>query len=115
MEAMTNLLYGFSILLSVQNILFCFLGCALGTLIGVLPGIGPMGAMAIRFLISTPPMTTGSNSLLNRSPIFLDILLELRQGRAAPPQEKEKRRGRRFRPGPGRKRLVSGFPRNDQP
>jgi len=59
MEAITSLLYGFSVLLSVQNILFCFLGCALGTLIGVLPGIGPMGAMAILLPLTfkVPPVS----------------------------------------------------------
>ncbi len=42
-----NILHGFQVSLSSDNLLFCFLGVLIGTLIGVLPGIGPVGAMAI--------------------------------------------------------------------
>jgi TctA family transporter len=42
-----NLIFGFSIALSLQNLLYCFIGVLVGTLIGVLPGIGPLGAIAI--------------------------------------------------------------------
>ncbi len=38
---------GFSVVLSVQNILLCLVGCLVGTLIGVLPGIGPLATIAI--------------------------------------------------------------------
>ena len=47
MEIFQNLIYGFSIALSLQNLLYCFLGCLLGTLIGVLPGIGPLATIAM--------------------------------------------------------------------
>jgi len=43
----SNLLNGFSIALSVQNLVFCFIGCLLGTLIGVLPGIGPITGISL--------------------------------------------------------------------
>lgn len=47
MELLDNLLFGFSVALSLQNIIFCFLGVLLGTLIGVLPGIGPPATIAM--------------------------------------------------------------------
>ncbi len=42
MGALNNLLNGFQIALSFQNIYLCFIGCLWGTMIGVLPGIGPL-------------------------------------------------------------------------
>ena len=47
MDIFHNLVYGFSICLQPENLLFCFLGVLLGTLIGVLPGIGPVGAISM--------------------------------------------------------------------
>jgi len=47
MELFDNLIYGFSIALSLHNLLYCFVGCLMGTLIGVLPGIGPLATVAI--------------------------------------------------------------------
>jgi putative tricarboxylic transport membrane protein len=46
-ELLSNLGTGFSVALSVKNILFCFFGAVLGTLIGVLPGIGPIATIAM--------------------------------------------------------------------
>ena len=40
MELFHNLILGFSVALTLQNLLYCFLGVFLGTMIGVLPGIG---------------------------------------------------------------------------
>lgn len=42
-----NLLLGFSVALTLNNLAFCFLGCLLGTAIGVLPGIGPLATIAL--------------------------------------------------------------------
>jgi len=42
-----NLIFGFGVALSLQNLLYCFIGCLVGTLIGVLPGIGPMATIAM--------------------------------------------------------------------
>jgi len=42
-----NLLMGFQVSLSLQNIFFCFVGCVLGTIIGVLPGLGPTATIAM--------------------------------------------------------------------
>ena len=47
MEFLDNLALGFSVALSWQNLLFCFIGCLLGTLIGVLPGVGPITGIAL--------------------------------------------------------------------
>src|SRR5262245_38745618 len=57
MELFNNLILGFSVALSWQNIWFCFLGCLLGTLIGVLPGIGPLAtiAMLLPITFNLPP------------------------------------------------------------
>jgi putative tricarboxylic transport membrane protein len=42
-----NLILGFQVAFSWQNLLFCFIGTLIGTLIGVLPGIGPTTGIAI--------------------------------------------------------------------
>jgi putative tricarboxylic transport membrane protein len=47
MELFSNLIFGFSVALSIQNLLYCFIGVLVGTLIGVLPGIGPMATIAM--------------------------------------------------------------------
>jgi putative tricarboxylic transport membrane protein len=47
MEILNNLLLGFQVVLTFQNLLFCLIGVFVGTLVGVLPGIGPIAAMAI--------------------------------------------------------------------
>ncbi len=47
MDVFQHLALGFSVALTPQNVLFCFVGVLLGTLIGVLPGIGPVTGVAI--------------------------------------------------------------------
>jgi len=47
MDALNYLGMGFSTALTLDNLVFCFLGVLIGTLIGVLPGIGPVATMAI--------------------------------------------------------------------
>ncbi len=47
MDLFNNLIFGFSVALSLQNLFYCFVGVLVGTLIGVLPGIGPLGTIAI--------------------------------------------------------------------
>ena len=46
-DLLSHLGLGFSIALTANNILFCFIGCLIGTLIGVLPGIGPTATIAM--------------------------------------------------------------------
>ena len=59
MELFDNLALGFSVALSLQNILYCFIGVLLGTLIGVLPGLGPVAtiAMLLPITFGLPPVS----------------------------------------------------------
>jgi len=47
MDLLHNLELGFSVALTLKNILYCFTGTLIGTLIGVLPGIGTPTAIAL--------------------------------------------------------------------
>jgi putative tricarboxylic transport membrane protein len=47
MELLHHLALGFHTALSIQNLLYCFVGVLLGTLIGVLPGLGPVPTIAM--------------------------------------------------------------------
>src|SRR3954447_12996221 len=47
MELFHNLIFGFKVALTLQNLFYCLIGVSVGTLIGVLPGIGPLGTIAI--------------------------------------------------------------------
>ena len=47
MELFHNLFFGFSVAVSLQNLLYCLIGVTVGTLIGVLPGIGPLATIAM--------------------------------------------------------------------
>ena len=47
MDLFNNIIFGFGVALSPQNLLFCFIGALIGTLIGVLPGIGPLATLAM--------------------------------------------------------------------
>jgi len=46
---LSEIFYGFSVALTFQNLLYCFLGVLMGTLVGVLPGLGPVAAMSLLF------------------------------------------------------------------
>lgn len=47
MESFTNLIDGFGVALTPENLLWAFIGVLLGTAIGVLPGIGPALTVAL--------------------------------------------------------------------
>ncbi len=47
MELLDNLALGFTTALTMQNLLYCFIGVLLGTMIGVLPGLGPIATIAM--------------------------------------------------------------------
>jgi len=57
-ELFNNLLYGFNVAISLQNLIYCFIGVLVGTLIGVLPGIGPLAtiAMLLPLTYNIPPV-----------------------------------------------------------
>jgi TctA family transporter len=54
MELFHNLQLGMSVVLSFDNLLYCFVGVLLGTVVGVLPGVGPVVTIALLL-----PMTFG--------------------------------------------------------
>jgi TctA family transporter len=58
MEIFNNLIFGFSVALSLQNLIYCFIGVLVGTAIGVLPGVGPLVtiAMLLPLTFSLPPI-----------------------------------------------------------
>ncbi|MDY3114601.1 MAG: tripartite tricarboxylate transporter permease [Sutterella sp.] len=47
MELLNNLILGFENAVTLQNLLYCFVGVSVGTLIGVLPGMGPVATVAM--------------------------------------------------------------------
>lgn len=56
MDLVQNLIHGFGVALSLQGLLFTFIGVLVGTLIGVLPGLGPSATLAMLL-----PLTFGIN------------------------------------------------------
>src|SRR5712675_1379535 len=52
MDVLANLGLGFAVALTLQNVVYCFIGVLLGTVIGVLPGIGPVTTVAMLLPIS---------------------------------------------------------------
>jgi TctA family transporter len=52
MDVISNLGLGFAVVLTLQNVVYCFIGVLLGTVIGVLPGIGPVTTVAMLLPIS---------------------------------------------------------------
>jgi putative tricarboxylic transport membrane protein len=46
-DVLSNIIMGFGVALTWENIGLCFFGCVIGTAIGVLPGIGPLTTMAM--------------------------------------------------------------------
>ena len=51
---------GFSVALSADNLLYCFVGCLVGTSVGVLPGIGPLAALSLLLPLTfnIPPVSS---------------------------------------------------------
>ena len=47
MDIFHNLMFGFEHALTLQNLMFCFLGCMVGTLVGLLPGMGPLATISL--------------------------------------------------------------------
>ena len=57
-ELAQNLIFGFGVAVTPQNLLFCLIGALLGTLVGVLPGLGPVAtiAMLLPITFTLPPV-----------------------------------------------------------
>ena len=64
MELFDNLIFGFGVALSLQNLLYCLIGVTVGTLIGVLPGIGPLGTIAMLMPITYSVSPVGALIML---------------------------------------------------
>ncbi len=64
MEAFANLMMGFTVALSPNNLMLAFAGSLLGTLIGVLPGIGPAAGTAMLIPLTFNMGPTGAIILL---------------------------------------------------
>src|SRR5215469_5364552 len=64
MEAVRGLFTGFGVILTLDNLLFCFLGSLIGTLVGVLPGVGPLAALALLLPITFTMTPVGGMVML---------------------------------------------------
>jgi len=64
MDSFQNLLMGFSVALTLQNLLYAFVGSLLGTMIGVLPGIGPAAGCAMLIPLTFQMTPTGAIIML---------------------------------------------------
>jgi len=47
LESIGNVLLGFSVALTPENLFWCFVGVFLGTVVGILPGLGPAATIAM--------------------------------------------------------------------
>lgn len=65
MDTFSDLMMGFSIALSPENLMFAFIGSILGTLVGVLPGIGSTAAVAILIPVTFELPPTGAIIMLS--------------------------------------------------
>src|SRR5712692_10501383 len=64
MDLFHNLIFGFGVVLSWQNLLYCLIGVSVGTLLRVLPGIGPLGTIAILLPITFSVAPVGALIML---------------------------------------------------
>ncbi len=64
MDTLHNLLMGFAVAMTPQNLVYAFVGSLLGTLIGVLPGIGPVAGAAMLIPLTFQMTPTGAIIML---------------------------------------------------
>ena len=60
MDIWAQLMQGFQVALSMQNLMWCLVGCVLGTAVGVLPGVGPAVTVALLLPITTKVDASGA-------------------------------------------------------
>jgi putative tricarboxylic transport membrane protein len=60
MDVWAQLLQGFQVALTVQNLMWCLVGVTLGTAVGVLPGVGPAVTVALLLPITTKVEASGA-------------------------------------------------------
>src|SRR5919206_2385741 len=63
MDILHNLAFGFSHALTLENLLYCAIGCVVGTFIGLLPGLGPLATISL-LLPLTYSIPTGSGLIM---------------------------------------------------
>ncbi|TFY98172.1 tripartite tricarboxylate transporter permease [Ramlibacter humi] len=64
MEVLHNLAFGFEHALTLQNLMFCALGCTVGTLVGLLPGLGPLATISLLLPLTYSIPTGGALIML---------------------------------------------------
>ncbi|MES3022836.1 MAG: tripartite tricarboxylate transporter permease [Pseudomonadota bacterium] len=64
MEVLNNLMYGFSLALSWDNLMYCAIGCMIGTMIGMLPGMGPLSTISLLLPLTYAMPTSGALIML---------------------------------------------------
>src|SRR6187431_3510303 len=60
MDVWAQLMQGFAVALTMQNLMWCLVGCMLGTAVGVLPGVGPAVTVALLLPITTKVEASGA-------------------------------------------------------
>jgi len=63
-DTLNYLVMGFGHALTVQNLLYCAIGCFIGTLIGLLPGLGPISTISLLLPLTYTMPTTGALIML---------------------------------------------------
>ncbi len=64
METINNLMLGFEHALTLQNLMYCFIGCTVGTLVGLLPGLGPLSTISLLLPLTYAIPTNGALIML---------------------------------------------------
>jgi putative tricarboxylic transport membrane protein len=64
MDILHNLAFGFEHALTLQNLMFCALGCTVGTLVGLLPGLGPLATISLLLPLTYSIPTGGALIML---------------------------------------------------
>jgi putative tricarboxylic transport membrane protein len=60
MDVWAQLIQGFQVALTMQNLMWCLVGCLLGPAVGVLPGVGPAVTVALLLPITTKVEASGA-------------------------------------------------------
>lgn len=64
MELLSHFSLGFEHALTLQNLMYCAVGCFIGTLIGLLPGLGPIATISLLLPLTYTMPTTGAIIML---------------------------------------------------
>jgi len=64
MGVLHSLAFGFGHALTLQNLMYCGIGCAVGTLVGLLPGMGPLSTISLLLPLTYSIPTSGALIML---------------------------------------------------